>query len=358
MVRKEETKKRGTSQMLGQQIPLSWACRQAARAVSNGVCLDEVFDRSLISPKFGDDRDRISSLQMTLFQAVLVQQTNDSTHMMLRHRLEPDTGPLAFRILFGSTNLEDGLNAVSRFYQMASRCLQIKLATDGPYAFLAICADENSDAGCLQEDIQLIYFFLGLSSYLQQPLPVSWLVTRDAQHINLGARHYAIGCPVRLGGTAGFAFPRELLSCRPPRSNVNEFFWHPLHTALRLTELEDPATLSDGASNLDLRVQKLAAEEDIAPSTYRRRMAQTGQNFRAYRERMLLQAAMALLRNQHWCIEAVAAELGYADARSFRRFIKRATGRTPSDIRNEAAAEVSPTLVFKRLGETLEAMRV
>tara|TARA_R110000868_G_scaffold177234_1_gene415594 strand:+ start:3527 stop:4564 length:1038 start_codon:yes stop_codon:yes gene_type:complete len=340
-----------------QQIPLSWATRQAAAAVANGLSLDRLFDRALITPKFGDDRDRISPLQLTLFQAVLVSETNDSTHLMLRARIDPHTGPLGFRILFSSANLGDGLRALARFYEMASCAIQLQLSTEGDYAFLALHAEDDGTGGILQEDIQLVYLYLGLTSFLGRPFPVSWLITRDTGHFNLGSTHYAMGSPVRLGNCSGLAFPKALLSSQPPAIRIDEFLWRPIQSALLLMEKQSPVDLpSLGVNNRDLQVDTLAAELNMAPSTFRRMMTQNGASFRKVRERALLDATINLLKTQSWCVEAIAAELGYSDARSLRRFVKRATGRTPSELREELGLAVPPAKLYARFKETIGSL--
>lgn len=344
--------------MLDQHVPLSWATRQAAGAVAGGVDLDHLFERALISRRYGDDRDRISPLQLTLFQALLVEATEDSTHGLLSRRLDPKTGPIGFRILFGSRNLEDGLKALAQFYDMASRTIRFQLTTEGSQAFFAAHVADDGPGACIQEDIQLVYFYLGLCCFLQAPFPASWVVTRDPEHFNLGARHYAMDCPVRYGAKAGIAFPKALLARRPTAVQIGEYFWQPLEAALGMMAPARPADLLTGeVNNHELQVGSMAAKLDIAPSTYRRRMAQNGPGFRQFRERILLNATLSLLKSEAWCVEAIAAELGYSDARSLRRFVKRATGRTPSELREEFRDQAPPARLYDRLRETLTSLQ-
>jgi len=51
--------------------------------------------------------------------------------------------------------------------------------------------------------------------------------------------------------------------------------------------------------------------------------------------------SLTLLRGSLRSVEAVAIELGYADARSFRRFIKGATGMTPEDLRARRSVDLA-----------------
>jgi AraC-like DNA-binding protein len=83
-----------------------------------------------------------------------------------------------------------------------------------------------------------------------------------------------------------------------------------------------------------LRLKHIAQRAAVSRSTMRRRLATTG-GFRQARERALVTAAVRRLRTTDDSVEAIAAELGYSDARSLRRFLKAATGTTPQRIRAE-----------------------
>ena len=56
------------------------------------------------------------------------------------------------------------------------------------------------------------------------------------------------------------------------------------------------------------------------------------------RERALVTAAVRRLLRTDDSVEAIAAEIGYSDARSLRRFLKAATGTTPQQIRAEGVS--------------------
>lgn len=335
-----------------QQIPISWAVRQAAPAIANGLSLDVLFERALIVPKFGDDRDRITPLQLALFQAVLVHETDDGSHSMMRERTDPEVGPLGFRMLLRSASLADGLTALSKFYKNSTRSIRYELCVEGRQAFFAIQIQDDLDEVLLQEDIQLIYLYIGLTCFLGRPFPVSWVSTRDPQHLNLNSEHHTIRSPVRMGSCAGLAFPKALLASPPSRINFEDFLWRPMHDALRLMEEPSEDSRRD-TTNENFRINKMAADLMIAPSTFRRKLAQEGCSFRQLRERTLLDATLELLRVRSCSLEAIAAEVGYSDARSLRRFVKRATGRTPDNLRNELCAAVAPAKLHARLKETL-----
>ncbi|WP_337187396.1 helix-turn-helix domain-containing protein [Phenylobacterium sp.] len=338
--------------MAYRSIPVSWAKRHAIGALERGVSLDHVFERALIAPRFGDDRDHISLLQLILLDAVLVLETADGAHGIMRHRHPPEIGPLGFRILFGSANLGDGLLAMAKLYEISSPSIRLHLSTEGDQAFLAIQAEDERGEHTLEAEIQLAYLYLGLTSFLGRPFPVSWVATKDSQHFNIGAPHYLMRGPVKPHNCTGFAFPKALLAWRPPDAEIDEFALRPLRCAISLIE-PSPDQRSRSVSNQDLRVGNLAASHMMAPSTYRRMIASTGPGFRRFREQALLEATLDLLGTTSWGMEAIAANLGYSDAGSLRRFVKRATGRTPSELRHDLGMAVPPARLHARLREIL-----
>lgn len=339
--------------MLQQTIPLSWAARHAKGALASGLSLEYLLERSLISPTFGDRRDHITVLQLTLFYASLVHETSDGTHAMLSRRFPIGTNAIAFRILFGSVNLGDGIEAMGEFYRMCSSAVRINLSTEGRHAVLALQIDEDRPEARLQEDIQLSYLYLGLSSFLDRPFPCSRVTTRDAGHVNLGGTHWAIRKPLSLHSAAGLVFPKALLAERPRQARVSDLVWRPFDTWISFVE-ESVFPPQSGVSNKELQIARLASEAGVASSTYRRLSARQTGGFRRQREEALLDATLTLLRERSGTLDDIAAELGYSDERSLRRFVKRATGRTPAELRLEIEHEVSPAMVRARLKETVQ----
>ena len=56
--------------------------------------------------------------------------------------------------------------------------------------------------------------------------------------------------------------------------------------------------------------------------------------FREYRRRKLLQAAERMMDQPHLSIKEIGVKLGYSSAASFSRFVRQATGKSPSQLRN------------------------
>ncbi len=98
----------------------------------------------------------------------------------------------------------------------------------------------------------------------------------------------------------------------------------------------------DDVPPAQVRVSDVAQATGVSPATVRRRMDSLDGGFRRRRSQALVAAGVARLQDSAASVDAIALELGYADARSFRRFLKGETGKTPDQWRREAEAAPNP----------------
>jgi AraC-like DNA-binding protein len=98
-------------------------------------------------------------------------------------------------------------------------------------------------------------------------------------------------------------------------------------------------------ANLHLRpsMATVARQLCITERTLRRRLLAADASFAGIREQVFTQQAHLLLRDVRRPVAAVAAELGFAEVRDFRRAFRRWTGMTPTDFRRQAAASPEHT---------------
>ncbi|MFI6365219.1 AraC family transcriptional regulator [Nocardia sp. NPDC050630] len=82
---------------------------------------------------------------------------------------------------------------------------------------------------------------------------------------------------------------------------------------------------------------EVADQLHITERTLRRQLTVAGESFSAVRDRVREQHATHLLNESTMTIDMVAREVGFGDAREFRRAYLRWTGRPPSAVRREAA---------------------
>jgi AraC-like DNA-binding protein len=96
---------------------------------------------------------------------------------------------------------------------------------------------------------------------------------------------------------------------------------------LRMYLLSEPSSRVPGMAVAARRL-------GVSVRTLRRRLAETGQSYRALTQEIQGERACMLLRNPDFTLQTVAGALGYAHTAAFYRAFKRWTGRTACDYRN------------------------
>lgn len=79
--------------------------------------------------------------------------------------------------------------------------------------------------------------------------------------------------------------------------------------------------------------QAVASMVNVSARSLRRQLERQGTSYRHLRDSTRYRAARELLDNTTLSLAVIAEQLGYADARSFRRAFKRWSGQLPSDYR-------------------------
>jgi AraC-like DNA-binding protein len=81
------------------------------------------------------------------------------------------------------------------------------------------------------------------------------------------------------------------------------------------------------------RLVDIAAELHLTERTLRRHLSAAGTTYKTIHDRLRNESAQALLRDEALSIAQVGAEVGFRDAREFRRAFKRWTGHAPRELR-------------------------
>jgi AraC-like DNA-binding protein len=259
----------------------------------------------------------------------------DATHGLARSGLDTCYPAVGLRMAVGCANLEGALISLSRLYGRASRAVGIQLTTDHEEAILSVHMDaaDEADVAFLEENY-LGWAFMQVLYFLGRTPPISEVTLRDPHHFCLGMPHWGIPGTVRYGEVTAIRFPRWLLG-QPPaaRAGVN-VMWECHQPWMALFNRGASTSLASYVSGEGfVRFSDVVRESGKSTSTLRRRLQASGGGFRAARRRALTGVAIERLCQSDQNIEALSSELGYADVRSFRRFIKAATGLTPQQIR-------------------------
>ena len=90
------------------------------------------------------------------------------------------------------------------------------------------------------------------------------------------------------------------------------------------------------------RLSELADELHMTERTLRRQLQAAGTSFRMIHDRVRERTARRLLQDSRQTLAQVAAAVGFADVRDFRRAFKRWSGQLPRELRRTEAASPEP----------------
>lgn len=150
------------------------------------------------------------------------------------------------------------------------------------------------------------------------------------------------GCPVKFGEPVGrFWMRNEYLQLRFPTADAAA---HAMYRSLCDQQLAAQRATSDALAerviaHLDIFTQTYPGSADVARSfdlserTFRRQLQDEGTNFRALLGEARYRKAQQLLRQTALSIEAIAAQLGYAESAAFIHAFKGWSGTTPAAYR-------------------------
>lgn len=326
-------------------IPLSWVNKYCAAAHLSLIERDSLFDECDFHPRFDDDRDVVSSATWFALHFAQILSAEDELLGLAERPLRRGTIVLLLQLMLGSQNLMRALESAESMLQLMG-CPTLKQLYVGDDHAVLLChapGDAGSGAGMV-EDISL-NFIVAVSSWLiGRPLPVHSVTVRDAKHPNVGGLHWGIGAPVQHGAATSVRLPKSVLMAPivAPKSENCVLDW----VCFWLDMVESGWSRSGASADrmtAGTRLGDLSRRAGLSSSTMRRRLQEDGRGFRQSRQDALCDAGLELLRGTDASVDSIALELGYADARNFRRFMKNALGVTPSEVRN--GASVSRTAI-------------
>lgn len=168
--------------------------------------------------------------------------------------------------------------------------------------------------------------FLARISELPLPFPVLGGQTRDASFF--ATRLLDLPLPGASPGLHRRA--QELVQQQLPHQSDH------LVASLERVFRQTPELLGQG-------IERVAERLSVHPRTLQRRLKEDGQQFTDIQARVRLDMAKAALTGRLCDMEALSAELGFADRHSFTRAFKRWTGLSPSAFRRQQGGGMAAT---------------
>ncbi len=317
-------------------IPISAAYHKVEVAALHGLSPDALFRASFID---SERQAHVSFAELGLLYANMMVEMGDHFAGLGRRPVPLSQLPLLLRIMIGCGTLDRALNSLVRFHEFGEP-ISVGILIDGSEAKLCVkCEDIFAGANAaVIEDYYIQSIFGGLSYFLGRPFPATAVSTRNRNHPVLGTRHYSMLAPLRLGEVAAIHFPASAMAEHRQAEPTDDIFWSVVENWLAIADGARVRANDNAVSIRQLNTTALCTELGISPATFRRRNSIAGGNFRRFREETLVEASLTLLSDDSRSVSSIAAELGYADVRSYRRFVKGATGLTPDQLRMKSDA--------------------
>lgn len=319
-------------------IPISAQYEKLNGAVRNGLSREALFRESFIEPEL---QDSVSFAQAGLLYVNTMIEMDDQYIGLGRRSISTSQLTLLLRVLSGCGTLGGALNSMVRFHE-SGQPMSVTVETGELESTLAVrCSESFAGTNApLIEDLYIQSIFGGLSYFLGRPFPARMVSTRNPTNRSIGARHFSMLAPLQFGTAAAIHFPTLLMAEGRQAVPADDIYWSVCDNWLAIASGASARANDSLVSIRQLNAKLLCSELGISPATFRRVNGHNGRSFRRFREETLVEASLTLLAEDSRSISSIAKQLGYADVRSYRRFIKGATGLTPDQlrIRSDAAA--------------------
>lgn len=290
----------------------------------------------LAAPAWRGDAGAMAALVRGIWAAL-----DDEFMGFTAHPMPPGTFAFACELALAGPTVAEGLDRAIRFYNLASRDIGTHRTEAGDRSTIeAVFADPAGDPGHYFGEFWLIIWHR----------LACWLAKETAPMIEA---HFDYPRPAAYFEEFKYLFPCPHVFEASGLAIVMDR--HFLHAPVRRTREELDAMLreaplavmtipaSDRSLSRDVRMilraevtrqaEDVAAELGLSEGTLRRRLRAEGSSLSAIRENIRRDMATRALAGSGKSVEAIAAALGYEEARSFTRAFRGWTGMSPSRYR-------------------------
>ncbi|TAJ71857.1 MAG: AraC family transcriptional regulator [Phenylobacterium sp.] len=332
-------------------IPIEWVHRRFES--QNGGLFDDLLRRTGVAP----GAEFLTRAENTLLMLHSIMALRDEGHALGSRRLPPGFASVGLRVMGSARTLGAGLEALSRYFAVANATFQLDLSIHGDEAEIILRATgPDRVQAALLEDIWLAPLNAFMAWHIRDRTPVISITTACPDHPSLGGRHFWDSTPVVANGRTALRLPTACLALERRAASFEEPLWDALRFSL--SDDREPATLLDGAP-IDAHTPRQAFMilPHLGARQARRRVRKaTGASFRDLRAEAIVGRARDLLSETDRSVSDIAAELGYAEERSFRRFLRGRTGLSPSAIRAEGKSDARLTAVHRQIHDLTRIM--
>lgn len=274
-----------------------------------------------------------------------IDLTGDESHGLGVERLRLGFASTGLRVMLSRPDLGRALASLSSFFAANSSVLRLEVCQSGNAVKLSLTAFGRDQAGgALLEEIWLNAIYIFISWYVGRSPPIIGAssriptmqglshVWRDTRVITKVEDHCSIDLPVEC-----LSWPRSVTDVESPLGEALSFWVGHVVGSGKIS-----AAIGAELHSADMKLADFEVGSVSDRQRSRRVRNAHGMSFRAVRAKALEALAVQLLEQTDDTIDTIAMRLGYAEERSFRRFVSRSTGFTPAQIRQRASERPAP----------------
>lgn len=314
----------------------------ASGRIINGLKLDKLLALSCV------DRAApvLSAAEHTLMMLNSIDMTGDEGHALGIEPIRKGYASVGIRSMLSRPTLGDALTVLSRYFAATSSVFTLEITRVGGVAHISLRARAKDPySGSVLEEIWFNALYAFSCWFVGRRIPIRAATLALANQPTRSSTWLAQAGSMTASSATGIEIFVGCLSWERATSTVQEPVWEAMSAWL---EQHDHAGPSQGAgwlrSTLDAaeapartRAREAGGGDPVSGRQLARRLQRRhGAGFRQLRSEALVGMAEELLLASPEPIEAIAARLGYAEERSFRRFVRKHTGLTPAQLRRGA----------------------
>jgi len=312
----------------------AWMARVLAGLDDAGISMADNFKALGIDP----DREILTRHEAISSLASAGMLSRDEALRLLPAKIQPGTVALYARALMLGEDLGSALGWADRFIATINPSVHSQLTIEGDRAQVTLSLDGPDRQRCaLVEDFMLVVYFCLYCHFVGRRIPLRSVTSPMDHHPLAGAMHPMVRCPVISGPGTRLIFPAACLDW-PRRMPMvldtlpDAFNWYGAKLPFRR-----PFQYVDAPADADLLALEerlyLSVPGDPAGASEVRGELARSRVRRRPRNQLIAAMAIELLITTTFSVVEIAGMLGYADASSFRRFMRSEVGHSPSDIR-------------------------
>lgn len=316
-------------------IPAEWVMFQLSGLCDNREATKDFIRQSGVDP----EKLWFAPIELKCLISNAMARLKDGHYGHSKEGLHYSAIPLYFRLMNTGINGFEAIDLLSKTSEIFTPNHLISHSYDGDDVIIKIdirgIDGEHSSAAELSH---IFSIYAGYCSFVGKLAPMKMLYSRSKLYTSMMTFNFETNCPIEYADFSGFRFSKAFLDL--PRRTVvdrNPLYdatrWSLLTTAMRSVSDYNPLLVVD-AAQLIARIETKAKSLNVDVRQKRRIFkSDTHLTERDLHKSAQIAQSMVLLVTTNILIEDIAAELGFSDERSFRRFFSNVTGQTPLQYR-------------------------